>query len=204
MASADTTTTKSYRAAPYPQNHARPSSSRHRTMVFNHTVSPAGPSSTQGPSSSPGWVTKRDRHVQLINNNILEQETQARSKAMAETRKQRALMKDQQEIQKIQKFLQSGGANSSRASMSAPHEINIDGLRFRVLKGGSKLARIRGAEVTSIAIDQNCLRNADNADSAISTPKRAQVGAVLFLRSKNGNLYRSGIVRAKRYRQPRS
>lgn len=31
------------------------------------------------------------------------------------------------------------------------------------------------------------------------TPKKACVGGVTFLRSKNGNLYRSGIVKAKKY-----
>lgn len=31
------------------------------------------------------------------------------------------------------------------------------------------------------------------------TPKKAHVGGVTFLRSKNGNLYRSGIVKATKY-----
>ncbi len=36
-------------------------------------------------------------------------------------------------------------------------------------------------------------------DSTKQTPKKAHVGGVTFLRSKNGNLYRSGIVKAKKY-----
>jgi hypothetical protein len=36
-------------------------------------------------------------------------------------------------------------------------------------------------------------------DSAKATPKSANVGGVTFYRSKNGNLYRSGIVKAHRY-----
>jgi hypothetical protein len=36
-------------------------------------------------------------------------------------------------------------------------------------------------------------------DSIKPTPKKAYVGGVTFLRSKNGNLYRSGIVKAKKY-----
>ena len=35
-------------------------------------------------------------------------------------------------------------------------------------------------------------------DSVSTTPKHANIGGVTFLRSKNGNLYRSGIVKAKR------
>lgn len=35
--------------------------------------------------------------------------------------------------------------------------------------------------------------------AASSTPKSAPVGGVMFYRSKNGNLYRSGIVKAHRY-----
>ena len=36
-------------------------------------------------------------------------------------------------------------------------------------------------------------------NAAKSTPKSANVGGVIFYRSKNGNLYRSGIVKAHRY-----
>lgn len=38
-----------------------------------------------------------------------------------------------------------------------------------------------------------------DSNAAKSTPKMATVGGVRFYRSKNGNLYRSGIVKAQRY-----
>ena len=38
--------------------------------------------------------------------------------------------------------------------------------------------------------------------SAHTTPKRAVIGGVTFVRSKHGNLYRSGSVRATRYAYP--
>jgi hypothetical protein len=43
------------------------------------------------------------------------------------------------------------------------------------------------------------LRVAGDDNAAKSTPKTAAVGGVMFYRSKNGNLYRSGIVKAHRY-----
>jgi hypothetical protein len=39
----------------------------------------------------------------------------------------------------------------------------------------------------------------DDDNTAKATPKTATVGGVKFYRSKNGNLYRSGIVKAQRY-----
>jgi hypothetical protein len=39
-------------------------------------------------------------------------------------------------------------------------------------------------------------------NAAKSTPKTALVGGVKFYRSKNGNLFRSGIIKAHRYGRP--
>ena len=38
----------------------------------------------------------------------------------------------------------------------------------------------------------------DDINSAEATPKKTTVGGVTFLRSKNGNLWRSGVVRTRR------
>jgi hypothetical protein len=43
------------------------------------------------------------------------------------------------------------------------------------------------------------LRDSGDENAAQSTPKTASIGGVMFYRSKNGNLYRSGIVKAHRY-----
>jgi hypothetical protein len=43
------------------------------------------------------------------------------------------------------------------------------------------------------------LRDLGDENAAKSTPKTATIGGVMFYRSKNGNLYRSGIVKAHRY-----
>jgi len=50
-----------------------------------------------------------------------------------------------------------------------------------VVKNGSKLVKVPGDE-----------------NAAKLTPKTATIGGVRFYRSKNGNLYRSGIVKAQR------
>lgn len=92
--------------------------------------------------SAQGWVTKRDRHMQLINSAIYDKETQTRNKAIEETRKQKALRRDQREKQKIERHLRAHEVYS--AATPAVHEITVNGLRFHILDGGSKLARIRG------------------------------------------------------------
>ena len=149
--------------------------------------------------SGSGWVSKRDRHVQLINSNVFDKETQARSKAMAETRRQKAMGRDQKEKQKLQKYLQRNDTRPVEATASpAKHEITVDGLQFRVLNGGSKLARIRGESQHGKGFQRTGSKQTGAYDSGSSTPKQVTVGGVAFLRSKNGNLYRSGIVKAKK------
>ena len=155
-----------------------------------------GKDSVQRPT---GWVTKRDRHMQLINSSIYDKETLSRNKAIEETRKQKSLRRDQREKQKIQRHLNtlSVHTNQNKATPTA-HELLINGLRFHVLDGGSKLARIRGESVNSKQHIHLSSRHIGAADSASATPKQATIGGVTFIRSKNGNLYRSGMVKAKK------
>ncbi len=85
--------------------------------------------------------------MQLINSSIYDKETQVRHKAIEETRKQKAARKDQREMQKLERHLKTLTPDHSK-SVAVPtiHEITINGLRFHVLNGGSKLARIRGED----------------------------------------------------------
>lgn len=57
----------------------------------------------------------------------------------------------------------------------------IQGIRFRVTQRGSKLVKVPG-----------------DINPASATPKITFVGGVKFHRSKNGNLYRDGILKAQR------
>ena len=147
--------------------------------------------------STSRWVTKRDRHMQLINSSVYDKETQARNKAIEETRRQKALQKDQREKQKIARHFNTLTFRTGQAT-NAVHEISVNGLRFHVADGGSKLVRMRGENHDDgmRLFSRSQLLGA--TDSASTTPKQANVGGVTFLRSKNGNLYRSGIVKAKR------
>lgn len=135
-----------------------PNPHRHRTLVLNNKDQNVAPelfapdarrsendlsSETQNPRGS--WVTKRDRHMQLINSSIYDKETQIRKKAIEETRQQKALKRDQREKRKILRHLQILPHHSDHTLPALRvHEITIQGLRFHVIDGGSKLARIRG------------------------------------------------------------
>ena len=121
--------------------------------------SDAGNESTQ---PGTGWVTKRDRHMQLINTSIFDKETQTRNKAIDQTRRQKAVHRDQREKYKINKHLRGIATQASRSSAGSSvaispmvHEIQLEGLRFQVMDGGSKLARIHG-EITLIMKKDQC------------------------------------------------
>ena len=92
-------------------------------------------------SSKPAmsWVSKRDRHMQLINSSVFDKETQTRNKAIDETRRQKASQKDLRERDKIKRHL----AGLSASAPTNIHEISINGLAFQVVNGGSKLLRIQ-------------------------------------------------------------
>ena len=217
------TTWRSSRVAPYVRGRGRAGKvvanpHRNRSLVLNNrsgslppTAKDLGPHSIlsdtraiQSEEEEPvpiqsvnHWVTKRDRHVQLINSSVYDKETQARNKAIEETRRQKAFQRDRREKQKIERHLNSLTSRSGQAS-SVVHEVSINGLGFHVVDGGSKLARIRGESHDNGTHLFSRSRHTGATDSASTTPKQANVGGVTFLRSKNGNLYRSGIVKARR------
>ncbi|MCJ1405026.1 hypothetical protein MMC11_008252 [Xylographa trunciseda] len=140
------------------------------------------------PRATATWISKRDRHMQLINSSVYDKEKNLRQQAIEKTRQEKALRKNQREMHKIGKHFQRIADNTlptaiqhSERGNTAVYEVNVNGLRFQVLNGGSKLMRDLGA-----------------TGLAGLTPKQAVVGGVTFFRSKNGNLYRAGLVRAKR------
>lgn len=160
---------RSPRVAPYSRGRGRAgrivaNPHRNRTLVLNNKSGALLPSAKElSPDSNPSntklvqsedeesiplrstnrWVTKRDRHMQLINSSVYDKETQARNKAIEETRRQKALQKDQREKQKIERHMNALTSRAGQAS-NIVHEISINGLRFHVANGGSKLVRILG------------------------------------------------------------
>ncbi|KAL9121819.1 MAG: hypothetical protein Q9187_001626 [Circinaria calcarea] len=124
--------------------------------------------------------------MQLINSSIFDKDSEARKRAIEHTRCQKILERDQREKQKFSNHIQTLATHPGRSSLPASfvpaiNELTINGLRFKVSDSGSKLLRI-----------------SSTVDTVRSTPKRAIVGGVTFVRSKNGNLYRSGFVKARR------
>ncbi|TAQ91542.1 hypothetical protein B7494_g171 [Chlorociboria aeruginascens] len=179
---------------------------RNRTLVLNgNSPTTSNPNDTasnlenfeQNSSNlggvGQGWVTKNDRHLQLINTSIFEKDRQNRVKAMEETRKLKLRQRDEREKAKFSNHLQHLGGNavvtsrsSSRSTATtANYELNVQGIRFRVTKNGSKL-----------------IKAPDDPSPANSTPKIATIGGVRFYRSKNGNLYRSGALKYQQYGLP--
>ncbi|RKF61276.1 Zinc finger CCCH domain-containing protein [Erysiphe neolycopersici] len=135
-----------------------------------------------------GWVSKTDRHRQLINASIFDKSSQDRTKAIEETRKKKMKQRQELEKYKLLKHFQLEavankymGTSTHAVSGTERFEINVQGIRFLVANNGSKLIRVP-----------------DHINSLKSTPKVAAVGPVKFYRSKNGNMYRAGIVKAHR------
>ncbi|KAH8593700.1 hypothetical protein B0O99DRAFT_626853 [Bisporella sp. PMI_857] len=163
---------------------------RNRSLVINNNLSKSNIKTANLKSeiaqvspatlaTAPGWVTKSDRHLQLINSSVYDRETQNRAKAMEETRRQKLKQRNEVEKSKLSKHLYRGSGN--HALQSRHHEITVNGIQFRVARDGSKLVKVPG-----------------DLNAAKATPKMATVGRVKFYRSKNGNLIRAGIVRAYR------
>ncbi|KAI4863889.1 hypothetical protein F4820DRAFT_425362 [Hypoxylon rubiginosum] len=187
-----------YRAAPYPPRggyggraRALPAY-RNKTLVLNgqsRPVTETGECTNElSDPATPSWVTKTDRHLQLINSNIYEKETQQRVNAMEQTlRLKQAQQNSREKAAFLTSVFQSGavanGFGSSNISASATsYEMFVDGIRFRVVQQGSKLVKAP-----------------DDVNPPSATPKIATIGGVRFHRTKHGNLVRHGIVKAQRF-----
>ncbi|KAI1179328.1 hypothetical protein F4777DRAFT_575027 [Nemania sp. FL0916] len=183
-----------HRSAPYPQRISRGGRAgfapthRHRTLVLNPTT-PSANSSQENlslDSTAASWVTKNDRHLQLINRDVYERETQQRTQAIEQTMKQNQLNKDRREKFRLLTNLQkAGGESATRPSNSSRpasrYEVEVEGVRFYVTQQGSKLVKVP-----------------DDLNPPTATPKVAELFGVKFHRTKNGNLIRHGIVQAGR------
>lgn len=135
---------------------------RNRTLVLNgsktssatpteHSSDNDSSETTAVPRASPAWVSKTDRHLQLINPLVFEKQTQDRTKAIEATRKLKLKQRDEHERLKIERHLQRVGTISSTdparlqsSSAASNYEIIIQGIKFRVTKGGSKLVKAPG------------------------------------------------------------
>ncbi|KAL8795593.1 MAG: hypothetical protein Q9195_002014 [Heterodermia aff. obscurata] len=126
LAPRGSTSWKLPRSTPYPRARGRggrmSSTHRNRVLILNNPTDPiqnidsqSSPgipetkegSSKEGASGSASWVSKLDRHMQLINTSIYDKEKQLRRKAMNETVRKKALAEEHREKARIAKHLQS-------------------------------------------------------------------------------------------------
>ncbi|EWG37304.1 hypothetical protein FVEG_00969 [Fusarium verticillioides 7600] len=182
----------SYRHAssPYPARHNRigrhPTAHHHRTLHLNGDNSTASRSASSGAETPPGWVSRTDRHRQLINANVYEKETQNRAKAIEETRQRKISGRRQREKAQFDEFLKHQAiASSAQTNPADRNVLTIEGVQFRVIDGGKKLVKIPGA-----------------LNSSLRTPKFTTVAGVKFYRTKTGNLVANRFVNDQRYEVP--
>ncbi|KAG5750805.1 hypothetical protein H9Q69_004509 [Fusarium xylarioides] len=178
----------SYRHAssPYPARHNRigrhPTAHHHRTLHLNGDNSTASRSASSGAETPPGWVSRTDRHRQLINANVYEKETQNRAKAIEETRQRKISGRRQREKAQFNEFLKhQATASSAQTNPADRNVLTIEGVQFRVMDGGKKLVKIP-----------------DALNSSSRTPKFATVAGVKFYRTKTGNLVANRFVNDQR------
>uniref|UniRef100_A0A8H7N9R8 C3H1-type domain-containing protein n=1 Tax=Bionectria ochroleuca TaxID=29856 RepID=A0A8H7N9R8_BIOOC len=176
--------------APYPTRGnrvQRPRPHQHRTLHLNAVGNSSNNDTDSGGSDSARWVTKNDRHRQIINANVYEKESQNRAKAIEQTRQRKQDEHRRGEKARFHDFLTqqqnahaSSGGNSN-ATRAANNEIIIADIRFRVLDGGKKLAKI-----------------IDGSNDLAKTPKNTILAGVKFHRTKTGNLVANRIVKDHR------
>ncbi len=189
-----------------------PPAHRNRSLVLNTTGTPSlEQTSTASPTpsgdatgnmaNSPGgsWVSKHDRHKQLINTSIYETETMKRTKGIEETRKLKASRRNDREKTRIMRSLQNIAVTGSfpGARYTIP-DIPINGSRFRPSSDGSKLSRLAGRALDATFRRPDLLLS-DDVTSTRPTPQKVNALGGVYIRSKNGNLYRSGLVKSKQY-----
>ncbi|KAI5926123.1 hypothetical protein F4810DRAFT_655404 [Camillea tinctor] len=185
-----------HRPAPYPHasyrgGRGRPAPTyRNRTLVLNgqNRSASSTPNEENAPlePTTPSWVTKNDRHLQLINSSVYEKETKQRATAIEETNRQQKLQRDNREKERFMNSIRQIGSSPaiglpSTSTSATPYEITVDGIRFQVVQQGSKLIKTPG-----------------DVSPPSATPKVTTIGGVKFYRTKNGNLVRHGIVKAQR------
>lgn len=218
---ADAATGNVYRhaSAPYPRagyRGGRPLvAHRHRTLQLNTPKSRSEPrdASDDATSGNSNWVSRTDRHRQLINADVYEKEAQTRTKAIEESRQRKLRNQRLVEKARFNAFLRRQATPSNPSVVptnvgvgASRNEIMIDGMRFRVAESGKKLVKIMG---TSILRNEGRARAgqmlasinmiSDDIHSAPSTPKSATVAGVTFYRTKTGNLVANRVVQDHRY-----
>lgn len=183
----------------------KPPTHRHRTLVLN-SASNANNSNNDAASpsaSSTSFVTRNDRHLQLISSSIYQEQSEARTKAIEQTRQQKLSQKENRERSRFLNHLRQNAhfpAVSTDSASAPAYHIDVDGIKFAVVKNGSKLIKLPGAPHTlPTAHCASAYPCAGDPNAPKATPKVTTVGGVRFYRTRNGNMYRQAIIKAQRY-----
>ncbi|KAF2498372.1 hypothetical protein BU16DRAFT_481227 [Lophium mytilinum] len=163
------------------------STHRNRTLVLNGNPAtpPNGEAHQMDVVDSNTWVAKTDRHMQLINTSVYDQISKERARSMADTTASKQSDQDAREKAKLSNYFATASRHSSHGATRKStdiYNISIGATQFQVVDGGSKLLRL-------------------SRDPTEITPKRHTIAGVMFVRSKNGNMYRSGLVKGKKRRE---
>lgn len=158
--------------------------------------------------------------MQLINADVYEKDAQTRARAIEKTRVQNQQMRDARERAKLRSHFSylahgrpTGSGSGSGSNTPQSYQIVVEGIPFAVAKNGSKLVKLPGASLPLPVspprspgydfYEDSAYSSLGDPNPASSTPKTAIVGGVKFYRSKNGNLYRHGVVKAQQRYVPR-
>lgn len=125
---------------------------RHRSLVLNGANQQGNKgtdvdSGTASDASNSSWVTKNDRHLQLINSSIYEKDAQTRTRAIEQSRRQKLAKKNALERAKLIKHMnrmENSGGSADLQGSANKYEIAFEGIQFIVAKNGSKLVKAPG------------------------------------------------------------
>lgn len=129
---------------------------RNRTLVVNSHGQLLNQAGEMPNATATGWVSKVDRHKQLINNSVYEQKTNERSKAIEETLKQKEKEREDRQKAKINRLIQGVPSQGPWAGQAASSKriITVSDIQFEITEGGSKIVKILGIASLSLFLNQ--------------------------------------------------
>jgi hypothetical protein len=172
---------------------------RHPSIVLNRTNSDSGegtctPDENRSDADHGTWVSKRGRHLQLINSNVYQDETELRSRSHSQP-------SDAATGQGA-----GGGHDTNNSPMPetprtkpatpSGHHLEVNGLTFEVCDAGRTLVRITGS-AASRSNSHVLIQRPDSDTASTSTPEKAVISNIPFYRTADGNLERSGTLRPR-------
>ena len=109
----------------------------------------------QSPNNAGSWVSKRDRHMQLINTSVYDRVSQQRVRSLEATTDSKQRRQNAIEKARLKRHFETAanvnGNFDKASSSSTPREIEISCIRFRLTDGGSKLMRVSGMSIWQCA-----------------------------------------------------